>query len=809
MLIPHTMALDTLMKLCRPNRIGATAFVVLAQILIWLALPGSLWARLVIEGQVIDATCQAPIPQATVRVLGTTISTLANDDGHFRLVLDNGSYRIKVTHIAFYSDSVEVSGRDTSLVVRMPLTPAPIELRGVTVRPRMYDPAQEIIRQAIKRKKDILSRLHDYTCEAYSRVNAHDNTKPDSALFLIAETKTTCFWEQPDKYKEIITARRQSANIKAQNNLMSIGQVLNFNRNRIELGRYAIVSPTASDALDHYDYYLLDTIIIDNRPVFVLEMEPKSKITPLFVGHVQIADSTFDVVAVDVGFNEAVDFAMLRNPRYVQKHAALAPDIWMPVEIRFTGDVKLNIPFPGIPSDMSFMQLASLSDYTFDKGIPKSTFDEYIMEVAPTADKTDSTVWKAEHVIPLSEEETLAYHKIDSVKRLPQPILKRAAAIIPVALLITTFGADDFFRFNRVEGAYLGAAVGPKLGKLAAQVSGGYAFSAERWQGSFGLTYPAKSGGNRIGARVYDQIVRRPALITTAEVSSTFEALWFQFDGLDYYRERGSAIWAEIKPVNHTRLRVGLKIADQTAQVTNTDFNFFRSDHTPRETPAIIEGSMRSTFASFTYDSRKRIKTGRSDQNDFAPTYLRALIRADWSTPDILNSDFWFGRYEGIAEMRFRAPIPGLTSIRIAGGTSTGSPPVQSWFVVDHGTGGLFDRRGYVTLNENNFVGSSAASVTLEHSLGRRAFALTHIPLIEKLPFSISIRAGAFWTDARQICEMCYPNLRIARTAYSEAGFAVGNLTPFLSPFNLQLWFNWQLSAYDTRRFSLGVGFAL
>jgi hypothetical protein len=797
------------MKLFSRYRRTLTVVVAFLAIVLVLVLPESGNAKLIIEGYAIDSNNQAPIPRVTVRVLGTALSTLANDDGHFRLVLENGNHRIKITHIGYYSDSVDIDGRDTTVMIRLPLTPAPVELRSVTVRPRMYDPAQEIIRQAIKRKKDILARLHDYTCEAYSRVNVHDNTKPDSALFLITETRTTCLWEQPDKYKEIITARRQSANMKAQDNLMSIGQVLNFNRNRIELGRYAIVSPTATDALDHYDYYLLDTIVIDGRPVFVLELEPKSKITPLFVGHLQIADSSFDVVAVDVGFNEAVDFSILINPRYTQRHASLAPDIWMPVEIRFTGDVKLNIPFPGIPKDMSFTQLASLSDYKFDQGIPKGTFDEYIMEVAPTADKKDSTVWQAEHVIPLSDEETLAYHKIDSVERLPKPILKQAATIIPAAVLITTFGADDFFRYSRVEGAYLGAAVRPTFGKLTAQVSGGYAFSAERWQGSLGLSYPSSGSGTRVGLRLYDQIARRPALITTPEVSSTFEALWFKFDGLDYYRERGGAIWAEIKPVNHTRLRAGLKIAEQTAQVTNTDFSIFRNDLPPRENPTIIAGDMRSTFATFTYDSRKRIKTGRSDQLDFAATYLRIALRADWSSPDFLKSDFDFARYEGIAQMRFRPPIPGLTSIRLAGGVSTGAPPVQSWFVVDYGTGGLFDRRGYVTLDENNFVGSSAASVTLEHSFGRRSFALTRIPLVDKLPFSLSVRAGAFWTDVKQINVSFHPNLRVARTAYTEAGFALGNLTPFLSPFNLQMWFNWQLSAYDTKRLSLGFDFAL
>ncbi len=41
---------------------------------------------------------------------------------------------------------------------------------------------------------------------------------------------------------------------------------------------------------------------------------------------------------------------------------------------------------------------------------------------------------------------------------------------------------------------------------------------------------------------------------------------------------------------------------------------------------------------------------------------------------------------------------------------------------------------------------------------------------------------------------------------YGEAGFTLGNLTPFLSPFDLAVSFTWQLSSYPTQRFRLGFG---
>jgi hypothetical protein len=44
-----------------------------------------------------------------------------------------------------------------------------------------------------------------------------------------------------------------------------------------------------------------------------------------------------------------------------------------------------------------------------------------------------------------------------------------------------------------------------------------------------------------------------------------------------------------------------------------------------------------------------------------------------------------------------------------------------------------------------------------------------------------------------------------ARKAYIEAAFGFGNLTPFVSPFNLAVHFTWPLSSYPTRRFQVGI----
>ena len=51
--------------------------------------------------------------------------------------------------------------------------------------------------------------------------------------------------------------------------------------------------------------------------------------------------------------------------------------------------------------------------------------------------------------------------------------------------------------------------------------------------------------------------------------------------------------------------------------------------------------------------------------------------------------------------------------------------------------------------------------------------------------------------------------LLTAEKPYIEAGFGIGNLTPFISPFNLAVFFSWQISDYDTDGFSWDIGIQL
>lgn len=766
-------------------------------------------SRAVIEGTVVDTVSGRPIALAVVRVAETGVSVLTSDAGRYRLTAPAGTVRLEVRRIGYTPVSVDVAADEGTTRRDVYLHAAAFMLAPVTAT-AIDDEARRIIRRAIARKHELFGAMHDYRYQASVKFVVRDLGKPQEApasVVLLTETRTSAYWEQPDRYQETIVARRQSNNIGAEQNMVSVGEIVNFNRDRIDLEKYAVVSPVADDALEHYGYRMLDTLAVEGRRIFRLAIEPESQASPLFDGVIDIADSTYDVVAVDVGVNRAVRFDMLSNLRYRQRLRDMGGGRWMPSEIRLTGDVHLGIPFPGIPRNMAFEQLALLDGFRFDEGKRPSDLGEVRIVVADGADRADSGTWTGPNAIPLSDVERAAWQRIDSLARRPAGFGGAVRTGLGVALLLAT--NEDFFHFNRVDGAYVGAGwTWRQLPELTLRTKLGYATGSDRWQYEFGgLVRLSRAARFWVGGAYHDETMRRPTLVSS-ELNPTLPALFARLDPLDYYRERGLTVTALAKLVNFTRLELQYSDQRQSSLPVVTDYAVFSVDRAQRANVPIVDGTLRSLAANLTYDSRPLIGRRGREERLGSLTWTRFTVGAEVASPSLFANDFDFRRYAFRLERRQRTLNLGLTTVTAAGGIATGRVPPQRYFTVDYGLQGTaYQGTGFNTLDEVNYSGTRALMVTAHHDFDRLLFAKSGIPLVRQLPFTLSVHGGAFWTDFRNHT----PNpadalLTTAPSAYTELGFGVGNLTPFLSPINLAAYFTWQLSSYPTRRFQFGLG---
>ncbi|MBN1211580.1 MAG: carboxypeptidase-like regulatory domain-containing protein [candidate division Zixibacteria bacterium] len=775
--------------------------------------------RRVLVGNVYNSISGEAIPYVTIQALGTGKSTLTNESGFYRLIVEKGEHEVKFSHVGFFSDTVEIIFVEDTVRLDIKLEPTLIELPGTKVYSRAYDPGQRIIIEAIKRKKDILTQINDYNFDAYTKLVVHDRETDSTDIFLITETQVTSYWAQPDRYKEVITARKQSSNLPPEGNLVAVGEILNFNKNRLDFGDYEVVTPTAKDALKHYNYYLLDTIEVDGRPVFRLEIEPKSQIDPLFVGFIHIADSTFDVVAVDVGFNEGVYFPFVSDLRYRQDFAKLNGKYWMPVKIVFSGFFKLNIPVPGIPSELSFEHLASIYNYRFETGESEGMFDEYELVVADDADDIDSAVWYANQTVPLTDEELYGYKRIDSIQNLPKPLVKKILAYgIGTAFFLALGGQEDIFHYNRVEGAYLGLnwigmGLNPNrfIPNLDLWLRTGYSFEQEKWQHRYGFSYELSNKRKLyFGAEYQDQIVKMPTVNSSEAYNPTLLSLFYKMDPYDYYRQKGFQLFTGYRPVNHVRLRFSYYDYEHYPTAVTEHYSVFRNDDLARYNPLAERGKLRSIGSSFRYDSRKLFKNKDEDYYASAAQYTRLMAWVEYADPDLIDNDFKFTRYSLSLFRRQRLFGLGISNIYLFGGQAENNLPVQKFFILDFGEEIFINNSGFNTLNETNFYGDRVFKVYVNHEFGHNLFYKSGLPLIKKIPFTLSVHGGAFWSEfERELDPETAGYFPFAPTAYTELGFSLGNLTPFMNPFNMMLGFTWQLSDYNTSDFSIQWGFEL
>ena len=759
-----------------------------------------------IRGTVYDTDTGEPVPYATVHAELTGRSMSANEAGEYRLKLKAGSYLLKFSHLAYHSERTQVVIGDSVTVQDVYLKRARIVVPGIRVLAGAYGPGQRIILDAIARKAEILARIHSYSFEAYVKlVLRKEGADDSSSIVMITETQHESYWEYPGKYKEIVTAQRQSANLDNVEAYVSVGEMLNFNKNRLDIFGQEVVSPTAEDALDYYNYRLLDTLYVDGYPVFLLEIEPRTQTTALLAGEIMIADSVYDVVGVDVEFNDAFDIEMLEDVRFTRKSELFEDEFWMPVEIRLGCDVE--IPIPGIPR-LFVDYVAVPHQYHFNFDPPEGTFGEYIFEVAEDALDLDSTYWNASQLVPLTSEEIGGYKRLDSIAHAPRPLWVKALTLTAGALSVAV-GEPEVFHFNRVEGTYVGAAFefDKAIPRSVLKVASGYAFTGEYWQHDYGFTSTlAQRRKLKLNFGYHDKITRRPTIVSDPDDNPTVSASLDKVDPFDYYLEEGFDIGISSKLINHVLLTAGYHDYNHYSVPKATEFSLFRKSKKHRPNPSIDDGKLRAVSLSFNYDSRMLMKFRGREVEEWTDRYTTLEASYEYASPGFIDNDFDYRRYYVQLYRSQRSLGVGETRMRFYAGSSDKALPAQRWFMVDFGHGVLFGDMSFKTLGESSFSGDRAVMAYVFHDFGRYIFRKSGLPLVKHIPLSLGLFGGVFCTEFRNRGSLPGADrVLIAERAYKEIGFQIGRIPPL----SFKLNFTWQLSDYNTRDFTFSVGMDL
>jgi len=366
----------------------------------------------------------ALLAYSSVFVKGTTKGVTANNEGKYSLELDPGNYTLVCQYVGYTRQEKKISveaGQGTS-VVDFRLSLQQLSLGEVVVRPGGEDPAYEIIRHAIKKRKDYEFPLDSFTCEAYIKTLAKTrglpgrilgqkitgNDKKDAGLdsagkgiIFLSESLTKIAYKKPGKVKlEVLSGRQSGSNGYG----FSFPTFINFYNNNVtvlgsELNPRGFISPIAESALHYYKYKYLGSFFEDGKEINKIQVIPRRKYEPLFTGTINIMEGEWRIHSLDLTLLKESQLEILDTLQIRQIQVPVGGGVWQ------TKDQVVYFAFKLLGIDMVGNFLDVFSKYETAPQFRKKFFNNVLVRYDTAVNKKTKAYWDSIRPLPLEPEE--------------------------------------------------------------------------------------------------------------------------------------------------------------------------------------------------------------------------------------------------------------------------------------------------------------------------------------------------------------------------------------------------------------------
>lgn len=384
------------------------------------------------------------LPFSTVYIKGTTIGTTSNSEGEFFLKTPSGSHTIVAQHVGYkvVEQPITINPGQT-IYVEFEMKEQALQLREVVVTAGDEDPADRVIREAMKKRKFYQEEVRAFKTDAYLKGLFRLDKKPDKILgqkitidtgiLYLSESVSQFSFELPDKVSERMISSKVSGNEQG----FSFNRASDFNINAYEKFidldmEREYVSPIAPNAFLFYDYEWLGLFEENGKLINKIKVIPKRATDPVFEGVVYIVEDEWRFHTIDLFVTKARGLEFIDSLTINQVFAPAEYDIWMPLSQKF------SFKFGAFGFKGSGYYIGVYSNYEVepnyqaykDEGLYEQKFGEKkeadlfqqadftaeVLVVEEGSNERDSTYWKDIRPIPLTEIEVRDYHVKDSIR---------------------------------------------------------------------------------------------------------------------------------------------------------------------------------------------------------------------------------------------------------------------------------------------------------------------------------------------------------------------------------------------------------
>jgi hypothetical protein len=368
-----------------------------------------------------------PLAFVSIQLKEQGIGTTSKEDGSFAINFEVGQYNLVVSMIGYKTQIINVVvNKDYPLNIIMEEEQKNMD--EVVVKVKIKDRAEEIIKNVIRNKDDIMAASGAYSSQLYikaiqqdSSIHKKEKAKSDSDFLQLnsvdlqgmamAEVVLHLDYASDQRMKEQRQAVKKNGNTEGLFYLSTTEGNFNLYNNLIKvphISQVPFLSPISYSGLLAYKFKTIKIERKNGHKYYIISVKPRQLSNATVEGEITIQDSVFAII------HARFSLPAYHLPEYDffevdQQYEFIQNKAWMLTREQFNYYTKSS------KRKISGQTLVVFSDYQLNKQFSKSYFGTEVSSTAQTAYEKDSSFWRTIRVEPLTDKEVRYVRFQDSV----------------------------------------------------------------------------------------------------------------------------------------------------------------------------------------------------------------------------------------------------------------------------------------------------------------------------------------------------------------------------------------------------------
>ncbi len=797
----------------------------LLYILFGLLIQHTTYCQIQISGRVTDGVSGDPLPYVTIRGANVKLGAVSDFDGYYSIETNLKVDSIVAIYMGYTSVTMPVTD-EKEQQIDFVLYESASSLEEFVVRPGGINHAEIIMRRAQKQKKQYNpEKIEYYEYEGYNKVqlavdnvtdkfkkrkifgameplfdtvSAFSDTNSQKVLpVFVSETISDYYFRKfPRRTKEVIRATKlQGVGVGDESYvsqvLGSTFQQYNFYENNLYILDKDFISPLSSQANAYYFFSLRDSLLIDGKPCYQIQVDPKNPKDLVFRGQLWISAESYAVKRLSLEITKEANLNFVEKLKIQQEFMEVEPTYWLPSKTRVLIDIA---ELTGNTVGLIGLYYNSAKNIKVNKVHDLAFYEEKI-EVEDQSFKKSDQYWDTARHEQITEEDKRIYNMVDSLKN--QPLIKTYIDVVEVIVeghipagKIELGPYYHLLGYNNIEGvrSRIGFRTSPEFHEdFQFRTYGAYGFKDEQFKYGVFVDHVlnrkkwAKIGGfvkkdvELIGLTDEDvgttAIFEAFAMLGTDQINRSFiKRLWYEKELAKGYTQNISITHKDFIFEDVGEFRFGYLNTDDPANSINSDYTIASIN---------LRGRL-SHKEQFIYRRNMRYSLGNLKAPVLSVDYTKSF-------KGIMGGDFDFHKL-GVEVWQFNSlGNIGTFEYTVKAYKTFGEAPYPSLFIMRGNQSFFSNKISYNLMNYFEFATDQYVSVDYEHQFN--GLIMNRVPLAKQLKLRSFVNTkavyGSMSTQNQALIPhdstgITSPNFFVGSKPYIEVGYGIENILRFI-----------------------------